>query len=264
MCLGIINGINTRIAEYEAPPLSPATSAQTQDDPGLPRLAPPLKEDNIYSASQAPRSRGALIAHTVGSIAKSHGRSPSDSPASKLIDQARSALAMDKGKISSASGISTQVNKYILQFLQSPMGWPFRQEYRRKMASVVLGSPYGDVGIIVDAVDSLSRFSVCSLKEDPYGNVQRDVPNIIRTFTATIGRLEGFKRSLGVHWTDIEKKQESPEVEIILSTLKRGLQELIATFGDYSEDLRLSQREMREAREAATPAAAKVVEIKEK
>jgi nucleoporin NDC1 len=132
------------------------------------------------------------------------------------------------------------------------------------MAVVVLGSPYGDVGIIVDAVDSLTRFAVCSLKEDPYGNVQRDVPNTIRTFTATIAKLQGFKQSLGVHWTDVEKKQESPEIDTILAALKGGLQELLAAFGDYSEDLRLSQRDMREAREAATPTATKVKEMKER
>ena len=132
------------------------------------------------------------------------------------------------------------------------------------MAAVVLGSPYGDVGIIVDAIDSITRLAVCSLKEDPYGNVQRDVPNIIRTFTTTVAKLEDFKKRLGVHWTDVEKKQESPETDTILAALKGGLHELLAAFGDYSEDLRLSQRDMREAREAATPTTTKQVEMKEK
>jgi Nucleoporin protein Ndc1-Nup len=264
VCLGVVNGITTRITEYESPPATPATAAQTQDDPGLPRLASPLKDDNIYSASAAPKSRSAAIAQTAGSIAKLHGQSPSDPPALKMIEQARSMLPIDKNKALSNSGIYTIANQYTMQFLQSPMGQPFRQEYRRRMAFVVLGTPYGDLGLIVDAIDSLTRFAVCSLKEDPYGNVQRDVPTIIRTFTATIAKLEGFKQRLGTHWTDIEKKQESPEVDTILAVLKGGLQELLAAFGDYSEDLRLSQRDMREAREAATPVALKVVEMKEK
>lgn len=263
-CLGVINGISTRIANFEAPPPAPTKVAQIQDDPGLPRLAPPLKEDNIYNAPQAPRSRGASVAQNIGSIAKSHGQSPSNSPASKVINQAKSVLHLDKEKTLPLSGISAFTKRYTLQFLQSPAGWPFRQEFRRRMAVVVLGSPYGDVGIIVDAVDSLTRFSVCSLKEDLYGNVQRDVPNIIRTFTNTIKKLEGFKQSLGTHWTDVEKKQDSPEVDTILAALKGGLQELLAAFGDYSEDLKLSRKEMREAREAATPQAVKLVEMKER
>jgi nucleoporin NDC1 len=124
------------------------------------------------------------------------------------------------------------------------------------MAAIVLGQPYGDVGIIVDAIDGLTRFAVCSLKEDKYGNVQRDVKLIIRTFTTTVTKLEKFKQDLGVHWTDVEKKQQSPEADAILVALKGGLSQLVEAFGDYSEDLRLSQSEMRMAREAATPAPA--------
>jgi nucleoporin NDC1 len=76
--------------------------------------------------------------------------------------------------------------------------------------------------------------------------------------------LEGFKQHLGTHWTDVEKKRESPEVDTIQAVLKGGLHELLGAFGDYSEDLRLSQRDMREAREAATPVVSKVLEMKEK
>jgi nucleoporin NDC1 len=264
VCLGVVNGISTRITEYESPPATPATVNQTQDDPGLPRLAQPLKDDNIYGAPPAPKSRTASIAHTVGLIAKSHGQSPSEPPALKMIDKARSMLPVDRNKALSNSGVLTVANQYIMKFLQSPMGQPFRQEYRRRMAVVVLGTPYGDVGLIIDAIDSLTRFAVCSLKEDPYGNVQRDVPTIIRTFTATISKLEGFKQHLGTHWTDVEKKRESPEVDTIQAVLKGGLHELLGAFGDYSEDLRLSQRDMREAREAATPVVSKVLEMKEK
>jgi hypothetical protein len=264
VCLGVVSGISKRITEYESPPTTPATVAQTQDDPGLPRLAPPLKDDNIYSASATPKSRSTAIAQTVGSIVKLHGQSPSEPPALKMIDQARSMLPIDKNKALSSSGIMTITNRYVMQFLQSPIGQPFRQEYRRRMAVVVLGTPYGDVGIIVDAIDSLTRLAVCSLKEDPYGNVQRDIPTIIRTFTTTVAKLDGFKQRQGTHWTDIEKKRESPEADVILAALRGGLHELLAAFGDYSEDLRLSQRDLREAREAATPVAPKGVEMKEK
>ena len=116
----------------------------------------------------------------------------------------------------------------------------------------MLGSPYGDVGIIVDAIDSLTRLAVCSLQEDKYGNVQRDVKRIIQTLTMTVTKLETFKKSIGFHWTDVQAKRDSPEVDTILTALKEGLNQLIEAFGDYSEDLRLSQSEMRMARKAAT------------
>jgi nucleoporin NDC1 len=149
-------------------------------------------------------------------------------------------------------GFSALMRDKATWFLKTHFGWAFRQEYRRKITNVVLGSPYGDVGIIVDAIDSLTRLAVCSLQEDKYGNVQRDVKKIIQTLTLTVTKLEKFKKSIGFHWTDVEKKQESPEVDTILTALKCGLNQLIEAFGNYSEDLRLSQSEMRMAREAAT------------
>jgi len=60
-----------------------------------------------------------------------------------------------------------------------------------------------------------------------YGNVQRDVKLIIQTLTASVTKLEAFKSSLPFHWTDVEKKRESPEVDTILAALKAGLTELI-------------------------------------
>jgi nucleoporin NDC1 len=156
--------------------------------------------------------------------------------------------------VADAQGVGGLFKQWASWLLQSKMGWPFRQEYRRRISAVVLGSPYGDVGIIVDSIDSLTRLAVCSLGEDKYGNVQRDVKLIIQTLTKAVTKLEGFKTQLGFHWTDVERKPDCPEVDIILAALKGGLNELVTAFGDYSEDLRLSQSEMRMAREAATPA----------
>ena len=196
----------------------------------------------------------------MGTFAKVHGQSPSQS----IITQAKGVLTSKQQYAVTPEGFKGLFKEYATQVLRTPLGWPFRQEYRRKIAAVVLGSPYGDVGIIVDAIDALTRLAVCSLTEDMYGNVQRDVKLIIRTLTTTVIKLEAFKQSLEVHWTDVEGTRESPEVDRILAALKDGLNELLTAFGDYSEDLRLSLSEMRMAKEAATPAAEKQVEMQEK
>jgi len=212
---------------------------------------------DLFSAPAPTVSRVPLAAaaEAVGKFAKSHGQSPPGqlSPgARKLYLKAESAvLTPEQKEVVSSQGLVGLFKDWIITFLQTTAGRPFRQEYHRKVAAVVLGTPHGDVGIIVDAIDSLTRLAVCSLTEDKYGNVQRDVKLIIRTLTATVTKLEAFKNSVGFHWTDIEKKQDSPEVDMILAALKGGLNELVTAFGDYSEDLRLSQSEMRMAREAA-------------
>ncbi|KAN0108148.1 Nucleoporin protein Ndc1-Nup [Hyaloscypha variabilis] len=268
ICLEVITNIDSRIAEYQAPRVVPAKAVASQNSDAkssLPRLGQPLKDGlnrpgDIFS--QPPKS-GSMGVHieAVGKFAKDHGQSPpsSLSPRTrKILDKAEGVILTKEQKEALATqGLVGLFRDWIGWFLQTSAGKPFRQEYRRKLAAVVLGQPYGDVGVIVDAIDALTRFAVCSLKEDKYGNVQRDVKLIIRTFTNTVMKLDSFKKSVGVHWTDVEKKQESPETDTILAALKSGLNELVEAFGDYSDDLRLSQSEMRLAREAATPAPAR-------
>ena len=267
VCLEIITGIDRRIAEYEVTPTVDTNSAgKTKEQPvqQLPRIGKPLKDGiatsgDLFAATPRPKSRGAGVVDYFDTISKSLGQSPprTSPAASKLVVKAENALLTPKQKAEVAKdGFPAVIREWMIWFLQTSVGWPFRHEYKRRIAKVVLGSPFGDVGIIVDAIDSLTRFAVCSLQEDKYGNVQRDVKKIIQTLTGTVTKLEKFKRSIGVHWTDVEKKQDSPEVDTILAALKAGLNELIEAFGNYSEDLRLSQSEMRQAREAATPAPA--------
>jgi nucleoporin NDC1 len=262
ICIEVITGINSRITEFQAPPVAVKQTAKEEQAAPLPRLGQPLKDGlkqsgDLFSPPATPTTKTSSVVHAVGSFAKAHGQSPpSPSPnARKLLAKAESAvLTPDQKKAVEANGVGGLFQEKALSFLHTSFGWPFRQEYRRRIAAVVLGSPYGDVGIIVDAIDSLTRLAVCSLAEDKYGNVQRDVKLIIQTLTASVTKLEAFKFGLPFHWTDVEKKRESPEVDAILASLKEGLNELIDAFGNYSEDLRLSQSEMRLAREAATPA----------
>lgn len=258
VCIEVIKGIETRIAEFQAPPVATKQGKEETITP-LPRLSQPLKDGLKQSGDifTAPNTKNKGVAQAVGSYAKAHGQSPPGSSPNtkKLLARAESAvLTPEQRKEIDANGVTGLFKERALRFIQSSFGWPFRQEYRRRISAVVLGSPYGDVGIIVDAIESLTRFAVYSLSEDKYGNVQRDVKLIIQTLTASVTKLEAFKSSLPFHWTDVEKKRESPEIDTILAALKAGLTELIEAFGNYSEDLRLSQSEMRLAREAATPA----------
>ena len=259
VCIDVIKGMETRISEFQAPPAVAKPAAKDETTAPLPRLSQSLKDGLKQSGDifTSPNSKNKSVAQAIGSYAKAHGQSPpGPSPsARKLLARAENAvLTPEQKKKVDVNGIGALFTERALRFLQSSFGWPFRQEYRRRIAAIVLGSPYGDVGILVDAIESLTRFAAYSLAEDKYGNVQRDVKLIIQTLTSSVTKLEAFKNQLPFHWTDVEKKRESPEVDTVLTSLKGGLAELIQAFGDYSEDLRLSQSEMRLAREAATPA----------
>lgn len=264
VCLEVIKGMDARIAEYQNP-TQPKTQGYRDpelpaDPEPLPRMTAPLsdglrKSGDIFTKSPPPQKESQRSVEAIGRFAKRHGQSPNEGLSSKskaLMSKAEDSVLSERQKQAlSAQGVAGLFREQITWFLQTKFGWPFRQEYRRRIAAVVLGTPYGDVGIIVDAIDALSRFAVASLTEDKFGNVQKDLRTIILTFTDAIEGLERFRGTIGVHWTDVEGLQKSPEVDTILAALKGGLGALIGSFGDYAQDLKLSLGDMRRAREAA-------------
>lgn len=144
----------------------------------------------------------------------------------------------------------------MIQFLQTPLGAPFRHTFKRHASAVVLGTPYGGFGPIIDAINALTKLAVCSLKEDSYGQVHQDVANIMRTFTSTAEVLDNFIQTMPFHWTDVEaKREEVPEVAMILAALREGLRDLVNEFGEFKELLGLSVAEMRKAKETVAAGA---------
>ncbi|KAI6710787.1 nuclear envelope protein [Diplocarpon mali] len=257
VCLGVINGIETRIANFERPQSNadqdPAKFRESPA-PGLPRLSQRPKDGLKEPGDLFTKPKRSAVGE-IGEYAKLQGQSPHgpSSPTAKKAIKALEGIMIPREQAGPAAGsVCGWLKDLALRVLQSAVGTPFRQEYRRKISAIVLGQPFGDVGIIVDAVDAVTRFSVCSLNEDKFGNVQRDVNLIIKTLTSTITKLEAFKEKLGFHWTDVERKKESPEVDIVLAALKSGLNEMVTAFGNYREGLGLSESDVRIARLAAT------------
>jgi hypothetical protein len=260
-----------RITTFHNPdlPISTATSrslgardpAQPPSPKLLPRIARPVADGinepgDIFTATTetaAGRSRRAAVA--MGRFVKAHGESPPEGFSSRskalLLKAEETVLDQEQQQSLSEQGVTGLFRKQFIQILKSPLGWPFRQEYRRRVVAVVLGSPRGDVGIIVDAVDSLTRLAVSSLTEDTYGKVQKDVKVIMLTFTEAITKLESLRAQTTFHWTDVHARKECPEVDTILAALRGGLVALIDAFGEYATDIKLSRTDLRRATEAA-------------
>ncbi|RKF63957.1 Nucleoporin NDC1 [Erysiphe neolycopersici] len=258
-CFDVINGISTRINNYEN--VSVSNVSTSENISSLPRLSGPLKEGlqspgDIFTSAPGPTSPVQGVSRAMQKFAKSRGQSPSSgfSPKAKKLINAAEDIILTKQQKQVLSNIRSGglLNKWSLRFLQSYLGWPFRQEYQRVLATVVLGTPYGDVGVIVDAIESLTKLVICSLMEDQFGEVQRDLKAIILKLTATITCLEKFMTSTSVHWTDVLAIQESPEVNQILDSLKRSLSSILAAFEKYSGDIGLSKHDLKMAKEAAS------------
>jgi len=263
-CLDVIQGMNTRIAVFQNPPATaPQIQPQQNNIQSLPRISTPLKQENILTRPPPPSSKLEMVEANVGTMTKAYGQSPhsklipSSPLAKKYIESAKDkVLTKEQQQAISPSGLRATYNSYLMQFLRSPFGQPFRHTLRRRACSVVLGTPYSQLSIIIDAIDSLTRLAISSLTEDSYGKVQNDVPVIIRTFTNTISRLTAFKQNLPVHWTDVDFQEEKggrqiEEVDMVISSLRSGLKELLEAFGGYADNLGLGIGEMRIAREVA-------------
>jgi nucleoporin NDC1 len=157
---------------------------------------------------------------------------------------------------------------FFAQFLRSPIGKPFRQTYAQRLCSIVFGTPYGQLSSIVDAIESIAQLLIASLTEDSFGQVQTDIPRVINLFTNTITTLESFisddaaNGGLDIHWSDVtfppsnkpeaqaKARRDVVDVDIVLSTLKSSLAELLAAFERYQREVGLQSKDIRLAKAA--------------
>ncbi|KAI1214310.1 nucleoporin protein Ndc1-Nup [Annulohypoxylon truncatum] len=255
-CLDTIKSLEERIDNYGKPPTPPAAEAVAAPPQPAARIVQPPKDDNVWAT--APSQNG--LRNSLGRVARNVVISPGKTPAEVYLPEAKKVareaaehfLTEEQRNALSPQGISGFTRTISLRVLNLPrVGQFFQQVFSRRLTTIILGQPYGELSIYVNAAYALSRLAVSSLTEDRYGNVQRDVPAIIRTFTVVIKKLERFRDNLPAHWTDLTQNKECPEVDELLDALKEGLGELITAFGQYSTDLRLTRADMRLAREAA-------------
>jgi len=254
ICLDHVKMLETRVDTYNKPPAKPASPPEKKDkDADEPqRLTKPITEQAPLQPTPVKAAFRAEVERAVTKATTDPNQPSRLSPiAKKAVADAKEKISAVRREFGGGEDPNSPVQAFTRRILSSPLGWPFRQEFRRRITAVVLGTPYGEPSLYINAVSSLSQLAVHSLTEDKYGNVQRDIASIVRTFTSATKKLDQFKATFPVHWSDTRKDRTCPEVDEILEALKDGLSELLVNFGPYSRDLRLSMADMRQAREAA-------------
>lgn len=242
ICLGELHAVVKRIHDSRAPAVTAAGIPQ-QPQQGLPKLGNSVRQDNIYTppkpvAFSAFRGQDPKAYNVV------------ETGAMKAIEYA-SAHGPKQEQISKDS-VTGLVRNFMIMVVRSPVGGPLRQSFARRVRGVILGGPYSSLGFILDSVTSLSKFVVHSKKEDRFGTVYRDIPNVIRTFTSSHMAIQSYVSGLDVHWTDVWFKEEDrrvPDVQLLLKSLEDGLRGMVSEFGEYADDLGLSAAEMRAAKQ---------------
>lgn len=250
LCLDIVHEIETRIDMYGKAPDPPTKELVLPPTKEAGQSALQVSNDSILLATPPKKSR---VENIVGMAAvRSPGQAPRLSPlVQKGYSQAKGVVDEVTRQATSSENLHSPIQKWTRRFLDSPIGVAFRQTYSRRITMVVMGTPYAEPSLFINAISALTRLALQSLTEDSYGNVQRDVSTIIRTFTAVTVKLEKFKADFSIHWTDLGGSKKCAEVDEILATLKEALRQLIEGFGPYARDIRLTFADMRLAREAA-------------
>lgn len=267
LCLGNILAISNRIAEFHNPASKSVAPPPRVTIESLPPISSaPLRQENIFTNTRPPATTLEKIESSVGTIAKSYGQSPQPAKPLKFIESKRAEgekylgvarqklLTQGQQESLSTSGLLAQCNAYLIRFLRTPFGRPFRRTFKRRASTVVLGSPYSELSPIIDSVNALTALALASLTEDPYGRVAKDVPLLIRAFASVIQSVEGFVRDLPVHWTDVEfsdSDRRVEEVELVVGSMKAGLKQMVDAFGKYASELGLSEKDIKAARSVA-------------
>lgn len=276
VCLRNISILQSRIYTFLNPPeptnsSSPANQQQTAKVESLPRISTPLRRDNIFSNAPAPATSLEKIESNVGNLAKSYGQSPApgtlklpyspqatsllSSSGQKLLSSpAKKILTPGQQERLASSGLRGIFDEYMMNFLRSPFGQPFRQTFSRRISTILLGSPHSTTYGTLAAIKSLTTLAVASLNEDPYGRVSKDVPTIIQTYTSTVQSVEAFCKNLPPHWTDVdfeEAEREVDDVNAVIACLKNGLRTLVQEFGPYAGELGIGETEVRNAKKVA-------------
>lgn len=253
LCLDVVKGMETRIDSYGKAP-EPATALVPTETEVRPAPAPvkPISSEDVLLATPSKKTLSSEVERVVRKEAVSPGQASRLSPmVEKRVSQAKGYVEDIARQATGAESPDNLFQYWTRRILDSPLGLAFRQTFERRITCAVLGGPYGEPSLFINAISALTMLAVFSLTEDSYGNVQRDVTTIIRTFTAVTMKLEGFKAEFPLHWTDFDGKQECADIDAILKTLKEGLQQLIQAFGPFARDLRLTFADVRHAREAA-------------
>lgn len=255
LCMDAVKNIERHIDEH-GKPTPPAPNTTSASAPAQPRerVSQPLRTNDVSTSK--PAAKISLVRDKVSELVTSPGTTPIDEWMPEIkrraVQVADSVMTKEQKEAVQPQVLRGHVGSLSVRLVTLPVIGPlFQQTFSRQLTKAVFGTPYAETSVYINAAYVLSHLAVCSLTEDKYGNVQRDVPTIIRTFTMLIKKLEAFRDGFPTHWTDLSEDRQCSEVTEVLTALKDGLDALLVAFGQYSSDLRLSRADMRLAREAA-------------
>lgn len=252
LSLAQISAVSSRIADYNAKS-APASPPATQETAlfRVPQAAP-LKTGPIFA-------NGAEKPNLATNLAKQYGNSPGAKPLRNAIEFGSKKLLTpaQREKIHQQPLVMEQkVESLWTTALRSPAGWIVRKPFSRVAAQVVCGKGgYSESGLLIDAVQAVTVLAKEALREDKFARVQREIPNILLTFTEAIKSIEAFLGSLAPHGSDVfftpDTRKEVAEVNEVLGALKDATGGVLLVYGEYLSSLQMTDTQIAEVKAVA-------------
>lgn len=260
LCLKEVTATQERVKAAQKPPSAPQSDSQGGQPAAQPVPSydlPKIADRTIQNGDVWVKPRSDFK-QSVSNMAKSAGQN--HGATSPLVPGARRAIEWSADHMVSKQtqarfspgGISKEASGWLDGFLRTWVGEPFRHGFANKVKAVILGSPFSAQVNIIHASRALCNLCSHSLKEDDYGQVAKSVAQIVRTYTETIRAIQDFVQSTAPDRTDVfftDRQRYVPEVGEVVGELKKGLEVVVLTFGEYAESVNITKKELREARE---------------
>ena len=219
-------------------------SSEKKTFPQVPKIASPLKKENITGPGVAPGTRLQKLEAFTSDVAKVHSspENAANSKAKKMIESGSKSI--QQGVQQSKGFVEQNTEKY----LGSWFGFIFKQPIRRTANLVINGAPYSRASLIGNALQALTKLSVRSLKEDKLGQFNKDVPEIVRVLTTTLKKVQDYVGSLAIEQTAEALEKEVPEVVAVKACLRDSLEQILTAFAEYLPHMGISRADLQEAK----------------
>ena len=224
-------------------------ASKAQPNLGLPRIA----NQSVQQNGEIHQYRKPDFAQSIGNIARAAGQHPNAS--NPFLPHAKHAIEWGTDRVKERIGREeTRANGAYLRLLQTPFGEPLRQTFARKACTTIFGGSRGHKVNVTYASRSLASLCRNALQEDNYGQVAKSVALIVRTYTSALTDIHCFLAALPPSSTDVffnpKRDRNVAEVKELTDVLKEGLETVLLAYGEYANDIGVTRKEMREAREA--------------